>query len=184
MARTGGDSRGPRAKHRVHRLLLDLKAQGHAVSKDSVHALLGHLVDAYLLQAVPLHTESEHRRNSNARKMYPADPGLIHAFDASGRGKTGRPLETAVFNELRRRGAYATCVTDGRIHRGDAAGTNGKDDAADLRNTEDIQASCSAILLTDVGKSANFETKCAVKNETNAAGILAHARAKSLCGVS
>ncbi len=64
---------------------LDLKAQGHAVSKDSVHALLGHLTDAYLLQAVPLHTASERQRNSNPRKIYPADPGLIHAFDASGR---------------------------------------------------------------------------------------------------
>ena len=95
--------RNPASNMSVHRLFLDLKAQGHAVSKDSVHALLGHLFDAYLLEAVPLHTASERQRNSNPRKIYPADPGLIHAFDASGRANTGRALETAVFNELQRR---------------------------------------------------------------------------------
>ncbi len=102
--------RNPAGNMSVHRLFLDLKAQGHAVSKDSVHALLGHLFDAYLLQAVPLHTVSERQRNSNPRKIYPADPGLIHAFDASGRANTGHALETAVFNELQRRLAEAAYV--------------------------------------------------------------------------
>lgn len=102
--------RNPAGSMSVHRLFSDLKAQGHAVSKDSVHALLGHLVDAYLLQAVALHTASERQRNSNPRKIYPADPGLIHAFDVSGRANTGHALETAVFNELQRRGADAAYV--------------------------------------------------------------------------
>ena len=39
--------------------------------------------------AVPLATESERRRNSNPRKLYPADPGLIRAFDISGRSNLG-----------------------------------------------------------------------------------------------
>jgi len=102
--------RNPAGKMSVHRLFLDLKAQGYSVSKDSVHALLGHLVDAYLLEAVPLHTASERQRNSNPRKIYPADPGLIHAFDASGRANTGHTLETAVFNELQRQSADAAYV--------------------------------------------------------------------------
>lgn len=105
--------RNPAGSMSVHRLFLDLKAQGHAVSKDSVHALLGHLVDTYLLQAIPIHTASERQRNSNPRKMYPADPGLIHAFDVSGRSNTGHALETAVFNELQRRGADAAYVKTG-----------------------------------------------------------------------
>jgi len=102
--------RNPAGSMSVHRLFLDLKAQGHAVSKDSVHVLLSHLVDAYLLQAVPIDTTSERKRNSNPRKIYPADPGLIHAFDASGRANTGHALETAVFNELQRRGTDAAYV--------------------------------------------------------------------------
>lgn len=97
--------RNPAGSFSVHRLHLDLKAQGHGVAKDAVHAMLGHLLDAFLLSAVPLATESERKRNSNPRKLYPADPGLIRAFDASGRANQGHALETAVFNELERRKA-------------------------------------------------------------------------------
>src|SRR5205085_12597773 len=89
----------------VHLLCQDRKAQGHVVSKDSVHALQAHVIDSYLVSTVSLHTPSERQRNSNPRKVYPADPGLIHAFDVSGRANLGHALETAVFNELQRRGA-------------------------------------------------------------------------------
>jgi predicted AAA+ superfamily ATPase len=89
----------------VHRLHRDLGSQGQGFAKGAVHALLGHLLDAFLLSAVPLATDSERKRNSNPRKLYPADPGLIQAFDASGRMNLGRALETAVGNEAERRGA-------------------------------------------------------------------------------
>lgn len=97
--------RNPAGSFSAHRLHQDLKAQGHGVAKDAVHAMLGHLLDAFLLGFVPLATESERKRNSNPRKLYPADTGLIKAFDASGRTNQGHALETAVFNELERRKA-------------------------------------------------------------------------------
>jgi predicted AAA+ superfamily ATPase len=97
--------RNPAGSFSVHRLHHDLKAQGLGLAKDSVHTMLGYLLDAFLLSAVPLATESERQRNSNPRKLYPADPGLIRAFDASGRANVGHALETAVQNELDRRGA-------------------------------------------------------------------------------
>jgi len=97
--------RNPAGLLSAHGLYRDLKSQGHAVSKDTVHALLGYLVDAFLLTLVPLQTESERQRNTNPRKVYPADPGLIRAFDTSGRANLGHALETAVLNELERRGA-------------------------------------------------------------------------------
>ena len=75
------------------------------MARDAVNAMLGHLVDAFLLSAVPVATDSERQRNSNPRKIYPADPGLIPAFDASGRANLGHSLETAVLNELDRRRA-------------------------------------------------------------------------------
>jgi predicted AAA+ superfamily ATPase len=89
----------------VHRLYQDLKAQGHGVAKDAVHAMLGHVLDAFLISTVPLATESERRRNSNPRKAYPVDPGLIGAFDTSNRANLGHSLETVVLNELERRKA-------------------------------------------------------------------------------
>lgn len=102
--------RNPAGSMSVHRLFQDLKAQGHAVGKDSVYALLAHVIDSYLVSTVSLHTASERQRNSNPRKVYPADPGLIHAFDVSGRANLGHALETAVFNELQRRGAQVDYV--------------------------------------------------------------------------
>lgn len=102
--------RNPAGSFSVHRLHQDLKAQGHGVAKDAVHAMLGHLRDAFLLSAVSIATESERRRNSNPRKLYPADPGLIRAFDASGRSNLGHALETAVLNELERRSADVAYV--------------------------------------------------------------------------
>jgi len=97
--------RNPAGSFSAHRLHRDLRAQGHGVAKDAVHTMLGHLLDAFMLSAVPLATESERQRNSNPRKIYPADPGLIRAFDTSGRSNLGHALETVVLNELERRGA-------------------------------------------------------------------------------
>ena len=97
--------RNPAGSFSVHRLHKDLRAQGHSVGKDSVHGMLGHLQDAFLLTAVPLATDSERQRNSNPRKVFPVDPGLVEAFDASGRSNLGHALETSVLNELEARGA-------------------------------------------------------------------------------
>jgi hypothetical protein len=105
--------RNPAASFSVHRLHQDLKAQGHGVAKDAVHAMLGHLLDGFLLSAVPLATDSERKRNSNPRKLYPADPGFIQAFDASGRANVGHALETVVLNELERRSTDVGYVKTG-----------------------------------------------------------------------
>lgn len=102
--------RNPAGSFSVHRLHQDLKAQGHGVAKESVHALLGHLLDAFLLSSVPMATDSERQRNSNPRKLYPVDPGLIRAYDTSGRSNLGHALETAVLNELERRKAEIAYV--------------------------------------------------------------------------
>jgi predicted AAA+ superfamily ATPase len=102
--------RNPCGSFSAHRLHTDLRSQGYNIAKDTVHALLDHLIDVFVIAAVPVATESERRRNTNPRKLYPADPGLIDAFDTSGRPNTGHALETTVFNELSRRGAAVSYV--------------------------------------------------------------------------
>ena len=94
--------RNPGGALSLHRFYQDLRAQGHAVSKDALHAMFGYLNDAFLVSAVPLSAESERKRNSNPRKVYPVDTGLIQAFDASGRTNEGHALETVVLTELER----------------------------------------------------------------------------------
>jgi len=102
--------RNPAGSFSVHRLYQDLKSQGHGIAKDAVHAMFAHLLDAFLISAVTIATESERQRNSNPRKIYPADPGLISAFDVSRRSNLGHGLETVVLLELERRQAEVAYV--------------------------------------------------------------------------
>jgi hypothetical protein len=89
----------------VHRYYNQLRSQGFSIAKDTVHAFLGHLEDAFLIHGVWLAADSERRRMSNPRKIYPADTSLIPLFDRSGRLQPSKALETAVLLELLRREA-------------------------------------------------------------------------------
>jgi len=102
-----GNAAGPFSVNRFH---ADLKSQGFAVAKDTLHSYLGHLEDAYLVRLVSLATDSERRRMVNPRKIYPIDPGLIPLFDRSGKANLGQALETCVMLELERRGAKVCYV--------------------------------------------------------------------------
>lgn len=88
----------------------DLKAQGIAVAKDTLHDYLGHLEDTFLIRLITVATDSERRRMVNPRKVYPIDPGLIPVFDRSGKANLGHALETAVMLELERCGAEVAYV--------------------------------------------------------------------------
>ncbi|MBI4623841.1 MAG: ATP-binding protein [Verrucomicrobia bacterium] len=94
----------------VQKFFDGLKSQGVPVAKDTLHAYLGHLEDAFLVRTLPVATDSERRRQVNPRKAYPVDPGLIPVFDRSGRTNIGHALETAVMLELERRGCETAYV--------------------------------------------------------------------------
>jgi predicted AAA+ superfamily ATPase len=81
-----------------------LRSQGISVAKDTLHAYLGHLEDAFLIRTVSLHTASERQRMVNPRKAYPIDPGLIPVYERTGQANLGQALETVVLIELLRRG--------------------------------------------------------------------------------
>ncbi len=155
--------RNPASRFSVHRLYQDMKAQGHAVAKDAVHALLGHLLDAFLLSAVPLATDSERQRNSNPRKVYPADPGLIRAFDNSGRSNVGHALETVVLVELERRGLEVGYVKTEEgfevdfLARHATKGAEMIQVCADLRNPEARERELRA--LTEAAKTYPHATR-------------------------
>jgi predicted AAA+ superfamily ATPase len=87
------------------RTIVSMGCNGVAVGKDTVHACLGNLEDAFLIRTVNLHSNSERRRRVNPRKAYPVDPGLIPGFERNRRSNTGHALETAVLIESERRGA-------------------------------------------------------------------------------
>ncbi|MBI3491765.1 MAG: ATP-binding protein [Acidobacteria bacterium] len=87
-----------------------LRSQGIAIAKDTVHDLLAHLEDCFLVRTSWVDASSERRRRVNPRKAYPVDPGLIPIFDRTGRRNLGHALETAVRIELERRGLDVTYV--------------------------------------------------------------------------
>jgi predicted AAA+ superfamily ATPase len=96
--------RNPGGATSLHRIVRDLGSQGLGIGNETAHELFDHLLDSFLIATTSLSTESERQRNSNPRKVYPADVALIRAFDATGRANLGHALETVVFNELLRRG--------------------------------------------------------------------------------
>jgi uncharacterized protein len=88
----------------------DLRSQNIPVAKDTLHAYLSHLEDAFLIRTVYMSSGSERQRMVNPRKAYPIDMGLIPVFDPTGRGNLGHALENAVLLELERRGAQRSYV--------------------------------------------------------------------------
>jgi hypothetical protein len=94
----------------VEKFYRALKSQGLSISKDTLHQLLSHLEDCFLVRTVWMEAESERQRMVNPRKAYPVDPGLIPVFDRTGRANLGHALETAVLLELERRGCSVTYV--------------------------------------------------------------------------
>ncbi len=94
----------------IAKFFADLKSRGVAVGKETLHAFLAHLEDAFLLCTVDIATDSERRRQVNPRKVYPVDTGLIAVFDRSGKVNVGHALETAVLHALQRRGAQVHYV--------------------------------------------------------------------------
>ena len=97
----------PFSINKFHR---DLHSQGIAVSKETLHAYLEYLEDAFLIRTLSIATDSERSRTANPRKAYPIDPALIPIFDRTSRSNTGHALETVVLLELERRGAQIAYV--------------------------------------------------------------------------
>jgi predicted AAA+ superfamily ATPase len=94
----------------INKFHADLKSRGVAVAKDTLHSLLAHLEDAFLLTSLDIATDSERRRQVNPRKVYPVDMALSALFERSGKPNTGHALETAVLHELKRRNAEVAYV--------------------------------------------------------------------------
>lgn len=88
----------------VNTLFNDLKSQGIAVSKTTVHDYLGHIEDAYLAFAVPLYSESLRKTHSNPRKIYAIDTGLVNACTFGFSENIGHQFENLIYLDLRRAG--------------------------------------------------------------------------------
>lgn len=92
----------PASLFSINRFHNDLKSQGIACGKNTLHEYLGYLMDAYLIDTVSLRSRSVRRRQVNLRKIYAVDTGLALAFRHDAQIDRGRLLENLVFLHLRR----------------------------------------------------------------------------------
>jgi len=88
----------------VNKFYNDLRSQGLACGKNTLHDYFEYLNDAYLIYPVSIHSRSERTRRVNPRKVYVIDTGLANAFLHRPQSDWGRLLENFVFMELRRKG--------------------------------------------------------------------------------
>lgn len=88
----------------VHSLAQDLKSLGLPFGKTVVYELMEHVQDAFLSFLLPIHSQSEKRRQVNPRKVYAVDHGLVRACVGQRSDDVGHHLENLVYLELRRRG--------------------------------------------------------------------------------
>jgi hypothetical protein len=102
-----GNAAGSFSVNKFHK---DLRSQGIPVAKDTLHAYLSYLEDAFLIRTVAISSASMRRRMVNPRKVYPIDPALIPVFDRTGKANIGHALEACVLLALERGASEITYV--------------------------------------------------------------------------
>lgn len=81
----------------------DLKSQGFSVSRATLYDYLSYIEDAYLAFPVQLYSESLRKTNSNPRKIYAIDSGLVNAITFSINDNYGHLFENLIFLDLKRK---------------------------------------------------------------------------------
>lgn len=87
----------------VNKLFNDIKSQGIKVGKATLYEYLDYLEDCYLCFSVPVYSDSLRVVQSNPKKMYVVDTGLIKAVTLRIEDQ-GALFENIVYISLRRKG--------------------------------------------------------------------------------
>ncbi|MDW8106190.1 MAG: ATP-binding protein [Armatimonadota bacterium] len=89
----------------VHKFYNEMRSQGFAVAKDTLHLMVSYLEDAFLVHTVPFFSASPAQQRVHPRKVYPIDTGFLPFYVAPRPFPVGHALETCVLLELLRRAA-------------------------------------------------------------------------------
>lgn len=93
----------PSCRMSINKIYNDFKSRGLVCSKNSLHAFVDYLSDAYLIFPISIHTRSERVRKVNPQKVYLIDTGLLSAASLNITADRGAFLENLIFLHLRRR---------------------------------------------------------------------------------
>lgn len=86
----------------INKFFNDIKSQGYRTSKDSVYEYMNYVEDAYLLFSVPMYSKSIRKVQTNPKKIYAIDPGLVRASTLEYEINYGNLFENLIYLDLRR----------------------------------------------------------------------------------
>lgn len=88
----------------VNKLYNDFKTRGHQIGKDVLYEYVDYIEDAYLAFPVALYDKSIRKVQTNPKKLYAIDPGMIRALTLDYENDLGRLFENIIYLELKRLG--------------------------------------------------------------------------------
>jgi len=86
----------------INKFYNDVKTQGYKISKDVLYEYMQYIEDAYLAFSVGLYDRSVRKTQTNPKKVYAIDTGLINAMTLNAQFDFGKLFETIIFIELKR----------------------------------------------------------------------------------
>ena len=88
----------------INKFYNDLKSQGYKLTKDALYDYANYIEDAYLLFSVPMYAKSIRKVQTNPKKIYAIDTGLVRALTLEPEMNQGRLFENLIYLDLRRKG--------------------------------------------------------------------------------
>jgi predicted AAA+ superfamily ATPase len=88
----------------VNKFYNDLKSQGYQIGKDILYEYADHIEDAYLAFPVAIYDKSIRKIQTNPKKLYAIDSGMIRALTLDYENDLGRLFENIIYLDLKRLG--------------------------------------------------------------------------------
>lgn len=88
----------------VNKFYNDLKSQGYPIGKDTLYEYVDYIEDAYLAFSVPIFHKSIRKAQTQPKKLYAIDPGMIRSLTLDYENDLGRLFENVIYLELKRLG--------------------------------------------------------------------------------
>lgn len=88
----------------VNKFYNEVKSRGYAISRDVLYEYADYIEDAYLGFSVSLYDRSIRKVQTNPKKVYAIDPGMVRSTTLEFETDLGRLFENVVYLDLRRQG--------------------------------------------------------------------------------
>ncbi len=86
----------------INKFYNDSKSQGYQIGKDILYEFADHIEDAYLAFSIGIYDKSIRKVQTNPKKIYAIDPGLVRAITLDIDSNRGKLFENVIFLDLKR----------------------------------------------------------------------------------